>query len=95
MLPARSTSPYHGRQRSGNLERRRAAADRRRPAVAGPTGPPGHRRSIGCPCAPDAKPLRGFGGAGVLEIVDNFDGDTYRAVYTVRSAGAIYGAAAR
>jgi phage-related protein len=37
-----------------------------------------------------AKPLRGFGGAGVLEIVDDFDGDTYRAVYTVRFAGAVY-----
>jgi phage-related protein len=34
--------------------------------------------------------LRGFGGAGVLEIVDDFDGDTYRAVYTVRFAGALY-----
>jgi phage-related protein len=40
--------------------------------------------------APYAKPLRGFGGAGVLEIVDDFDGDTYRAVYTVRFAGAVY-----
>jgi phage-related protein len=37
-----------------------------------------------------AKPLRGFGGAGVLEIVDDFDGDTYRAVYTVRFAGVVY-----
>jgi len=37
-----------------------------------------------------AKALRGFGGRGVLEIVDDFDGDTYRAVYTVRFAGAIY-----
>jgi phage-related protein len=36
-----------------------------------------------------AKPLRGFGSAGVLEIVD-FDGDTYRAVYTVRFAGVVY-----
>ena len=27
-----------------------------------------------------AKPLRGFGGAGVLEVVENFDGNTYRAV---------------
>jgi phage-related protein len=34
--------------------------------------------------------LRGFGGAGVLEIVDDFDGDTYRAVYAVRFAGAVY-----
>ena len=39
---------------------------------------------------PDAKPLKGFGGAGVLEIVEDYDGDTYRAVYTVRIAGAIY-----
>lgn len=39
---------------------------------------------------PDAKPLKGFGGAGVLEIVENFDGDTYRSVYTVKLAGAIY-----
>jgi phage-related protein len=37
-----------------------------------------------------AKPLRGFSGASVLEIVDDFDGDTYRAVYTVRFAGAVY-----
>lgn len=27
--------------------------------------------------------LKGFKGSGVLEIVENFDGDTYRAVYTV------------
>jgi phage-related protein len=37
-----------------------------------------------------AKPLHGFGGAGVLEVVDNSDGDTYRAVYTVRFAGVVY-----
>lgn len=36
-----------------------------------------------------AKPLKGFG-SGVLEIRDNFDGDTYRAVYTVRSEGVLY-----
>ena len=40
--------------------------------------------------APFAKPLRGFGGASVLEIVDDFDGNTYRAVYTVRFARAVY-----
>ncbi len=40
--------------------------------------------------APYAKPLKGFGGAGVLEIVDDFDGDTFRAVYTVRFAGIVY-----
>lgn len=38
----------------------------------------------------DAKPLRGFGGAGILEIVEDHVGDTYRAVYTVRLAGRIY-----
>lgn len=37
-----------------------------------------------------AKPLKGFGGAGVLEIVTNFDSDTYRAVYTVKLAGVVY-----
>jgi phage-related protein len=40
--------------------------------------------------APYAKPLRGFGGAGVLEIVDDFDGNTYRAIYTVHFAGTVY-----
>jgi phage-related protein len=37
-----------------------------------------------------AKALKGFGGRTVLELVDDFDGNTYRAVYTVRFAGAIY-----
>ena len=37
-----------------------------------------------------AKPLTGYGGAGVLEVVDDFDGDTFRAVYTVRFAGVVY-----
>jgi phage-related protein len=37
-----------------------------------------------------AKPLRGFGGAGVLEIVAEHVGNTYRAIYTVRFAKAIY-----
>ena len=37
-----------------------------------------------------SKPLRGFGGAGVLEVVDDHDGDTYRTVYTVRFADAVY-----
>ena len=39
---------------------------------------------------PAAKPLQGFGGAGVLEIIEDHDGDTYRAVYTVRFAGVVY-----
>ena len=39
---------------------------------------------------PSAKPLQDFGGASVLEIVEHHDGDTYRAVYTVRFAEAIY-----
>ena len=37
-----------------------------------------------------AKPPKGFGGAGVLGVVDDHDGDTYRAVYTVRFAGVVY-----
>jgi phage-related protein len=40
--------------------------------------------------APFAKPLRGFGGAGVLEIVGVHHGDTYRAVYTIRFAEVVY-----
>ena len=39
---------------------------------------------------PNAKPLKGFGGAGVLEIVADHIGDTFRAVYTVKFARAIY-----
>jgi hypothetical protein len=39
---------------------------------------------------PTQKPLRGFGGAGVLELIDDHRGDTYRAVYTVRFATRIY-----
>jgi len=39
---------------------------------------------------PAAKPLKGFGGAGVLEIVESCEGDSYRSVYTVRFADAIY-----
>jgi phage-related protein len=38
----------------------------------------------------DAKPLKGFGGAGVLEVVADHDGSTYRAVYVVKLAGAVY-----
>jgi phage-related protein len=39
---------------------------------------------------PSVKPLKGFKGAGVLEIVEDFDGDTYRAVYTIKLAGVVY-----
>ncbi len=39
--------------------------------------------------APYARPLKGFGGAGVLEVMDDFNGDTYRAVYTVRFVGVV------
>lgn len=37
-----------------------------------------------------AKPLGGLGGAGVLEIVEDHDGDTFRAVYTVKLRQAVY-----
>jgi phage-related protein len=38
----------------------------------------------------DARPLKGFGGASVVEIVADFDGGTFRAVYTVRFANVVY-----
>lgn len=37
-----------------------------------------------------AKPLKGFGGAGILEVVSLHDGDSFRAIYTVRFAEAVY-----
>ncbi len=39
---------------------------------------------------PSAKPLSGFGGATTLEIVEDDDGNTYRAVYTVKFQGVVY-----
>jgi len=39
---------------------------------------------------PAAKPLKGFGGASVLEIVASHHGNAWRAVYTVRFQDAIY-----
>ncbi len=38
---------------------------------------------------PSAKPLRGLVG-GTMELVEDFDGDTYRAVYTARLRDAVY-----
>jgi phage-related protein len=38
----------------------------------------------------DTKALIGFGGAGVVEILKNYRGDAFRAVYTLRYAGAVY-----
>ena len=38
----------------------------------------------------DAKPMRGFGGAGVVEVVADHRGDTFRSVYTVRFAQAVF-----
>jgi phage-related protein len=37
-----------------------------------------------------ARPLHGFGSAGVLEVVEDAKGGTYRAIYTVRIAEAVY-----
>ena len=39
---------------------------------------------------PSAKPLNGFNGAGVLEVVEDHDGDTFRTVYTVRLGDVVY-----
>ena len=40
--------------------------------------------------AAHVKALKGFGGRGVLEVIEDHEGDTYRAVYTVKFATAIY-----
>ena len=37
-----------------------------------------------------AKPLKGFGSAGVLEVVEDWEGNTYRAVYTVRFRAEVF-----
>jgi phage-related protein len=39
---------------------------------------------------PSVKPLTGFGGAGVLEVVEDHRGNAYRAIYTVRFDSAVY-----
>ena len=36
------------------------------------------------------KTMSGFGGAGVVEVIKDFRGDTFRAVYTVRFSDAVY-----
>ena len=38
----------------------------------------------------NAKPLKGFRGTGVCEIIEDFDSDTYRAVYSVQFEKAVY-----
>ena len=38
----------------------------------------------------DTKTLTGFGGTGVVEIIKDYRGDTFRTVYTLRYAGAVY-----
>jgi phage-related protein len=38
----------------------------------------------------DTKALSGFRGAGIVEVIKNYRGDTFRAVYTVRFAEAVY-----
>jgi len=37
-----------------------------------------------------AKPLKGFAGAGVLEVVEDYRSDTFRAVYSVQFVDAVY-----
>ena len=38
----------------------------------------------------DVKALKGFGGAGVLEVIKDLRGDTFRAVYTLQYEGTLY-----
>ncbi len=40
--------------------------------------------------APNTQPLKGFHGANVLEVIEDDDGSTYRAVYTIRFSNAVY-----
>jgi len=40
--------------------------------------------------SPNSKPLKGFPGASVVELIENHDGETYRAVYTTRIKDAVY-----
>jgi phage-related protein len=37
-----------------------------------------------------AKPMKGFGSAGVLEIIEDWEGNTYRAIYTVRFVESVF-----
>ena len=39
---------------------------------------------------PNSKPLKGFGGRSVIELIEDYRGDTYRAVYTVKFKEAVY-----
>ena len=39
---------------------------------------------------PSAKPLKGFRGAGVLEVVEDHQGNSFRVVYTVKFSEAVY-----
>lgn len=60
------------------------------PAAAPPTSPSPtsykhrHGEAVGVSKSPPARSRATFGGAGVLELVSDFQTDTYRAVYTVR-----------
>lgn len=38
----------------------------------------------------DAKVLSGFSGAGIVEVIKDYRGDTFRAVYTLKYAGTVY-----
>lgn len=38
---------------------------------------------------PKAKPMKGLG-TGLVELVEHFDGDTFRVVYTIRFVQAVY-----
>ena len=66
-------------RRPGEAARRREAGDGVR-TVAGPARGEASRRQA----------AQGFGGGAVLEVVEDHDRDTYRAVYTVRYRDAVY-----
>jgi len=39
---------------------------------------------------PDSKPLKGYGGRSVVEVIADDRGDTYRAIYTVKFKDILY-----
>lgn len=39
---------------------------------------------------PNSKPLRGYGGAGVIELVERYSGNAYRVVYANKFKGVVY-----
>ena len=79
----RARNPYSGKGRAERTSKKIPKAVRQTVGLALFDAQTGGKH-------PNAKPLQGFGGAGVLEVVEDDDGNTYRAVYTVKFADVVY-----